>query len=55
MWSMAGDLPNYEEAARALHAGDQATLEELVSAWPADVRAHVLRLAAKAAEVAAGG
>ena len=54
MWSMAGDLPDYEEAARALHAGDQARLEELVSKWPADVRAHVLRLAAKAAELATG-
>ena len=52
MWSMAGDLPDYEEAARALHAGDQARLEERVSKWPADVRAHVLRLAAKAAELA---
>jgi hypothetical protein len=55
MWSMAGDLPNFEEAARALHAGDDARLQELASTWPADVREHVLRLAAKAAEVAAGG
>jgi len=54
MWSMAGDLPNYEEAARALHAGNDARLQELASEWPADVRAHVLRLAAKAAELAAG-
>lgn len=53
MWSMAGDLPNFEEAARALHAGDDDRLAELTRDWPADVRAHVARLADKANALAA--
>lgn len=52
MWSIAGDLPNYEEAARSLHAEDDARLAELMSVWPGDIRNHVLRLAAKANELA---
>jgi hypothetical protein len=42
MWSMAGDLPNFEEASRALYAGDQERLQQLISAWPEDVREHVV-------------
>lgn len=42
MWAMAGDLPNFEEATRALYADDAARLAELMSAWPMDVREHVL-------------
>lgn len=53
MWSMAGDLPDYEESARALHAGDDARLGELTRKWPADVREHVMRLAEKASALAA--
>ncbi len=45
MWTMAGDLPRFEDATRALYAGDRGTLEALVACWPADVRDHVLRLA----------
>jgi hypothetical protein len=44
MWAMAGNLPDFEEAARALYAKDTARLESLVAAWPADIRAHVVRL-----------
>ena len=47
MWSMGGDLPNFEEATRALYGETDASLEELISSWPEDVRAHVLRLAAE--------
>lgn len=54
MWAMAGDFPNFEETARALHAGDDARVAELSREWPSDVRAHVMRLASKAAELAAG-
>ena len=48
MWAMAGDLPNFEEATRALFAPDDEQLAELTRAWPRDVRAHVLRLAGEA-------
>jgi hypothetical protein len=44
MWAMAGDLPGFEEAARALYAGDRTRLESLTEGWPADVRDHVLTL-----------
>lgn len=44
MWGMAGDLPGFEEASRALFAGDQDRFEELVGDWPRDVHAHLLRL-----------
>jgi hypothetical protein len=47
MWSMGGDLPNFEEATRALYGESDARLEQLLAAWPEDVRDHVLRLAAE--------
>jgi hypothetical protein len=49
MWAMAGNLPNFEEASRALYAGDQVRLVELVAGWPHDIRDHVMRLAGDAA------
>jgi len=45
MTAMAGDLPGFEEAIRALYAGDRTALETLVADWPADVRFHALMLA----------
>ena len=42
--AMAGDLPGFEDAMRALYAGDAARLNLLVADWPADVRAHLLAL-----------
>ena len=54
LWAMAGDFPNFEEAARALHAGDDARVAELTLDWPADVRAHVLRMVERATAMAAG-
>lgn len=48
MWAMAGDLPGFEEASRALYADDPARLRKLVRAWPRDVRAHLLALAEQA-------
>jgi hypothetical protein len=42
---MAGNKPHYEDAIRALFAGDPARFEELIAGWPADVRDHVSRLA----------
>ncbi len=46
--AMAGDCPGYEEASRALFAGDGERFATLVARWPKDVREHALRLAAGA-------
>ncbi|MBS7543319.1 DUF2239 family protein [Ancylobacter oerskovii] len=43
--AIAGDLPGYEEATRALFADDRPAMEERIAAWPEDVRAYALRLA----------
>ncbi len=44
MTAMAGDRPGYEEASRALFAGDRARFSALVRPWPRDIRAHLERL-----------
>ncbi|WMJ69624.1 DUF2239 family protein [Stenotrophomonas sp. 24(2023)] len=50
--TIAGDLPGFEDALRALFAHDRARLEALLAGWPGDVRAHALLLAFEgAAEV----
>ncbi len=46
--AVAGDAPGFEEAARALFAGDLAKFEDAVAGWPADVREHATMLAARA-------
>jgi hypothetical protein len=43
LWAIAGDFPNFEEVARALHAREDSRLDALMSAWPKDVRAHVFK------------
>lgn len=48
MATMAGDEPGFEEATRALFAGDVAAFEDHTSAWPEDVRDHAALLAAEA-------
>ncbi|AJC22288.2 hypothetical protein RO07_20555 [Pandoraea pulmonicola] len=45
MSTIAGDLPNFEEASRALFANDPEALSARIANWPEDVRTHVLRLA----------
>ena len=45
MSAMAGDLPNFEAAIRALYAGDRAGVETHVAGWPVDIRDHALKLA----------
>ena len=45
MSALAGDLPGFEEAARALFADDAAGFRRRIAGWPADVHAHLLRLA----------
>lgn len=46
--AVAGNLPDYEEAVRALFAGDSARFAERTEEWPADVRAHARKIAARA-------
>ncbi|WP_040678635.1 DUF2239 family protein, partial [Nitratireductor pacificus] len=48
MLAMLGDQPGYEEAARALYAGDAKGFHGRIATWPADLRAHVEQLAAPA-------
>lgn len=50
--ALAGDLPNYEEATRALFADEVDRLEVLVASWPEDVRQYAVRQA-RAAYLAA--
>ncbi|SPR96639.1 DUF2239 family protein [Cupriavidus taiwanensis] len=45
MVAIAGDLAGFEEASRALFAGDLAGFARQIADWPADVREHALRLA----------
>jgi hypothetical protein len=42
MTSLAGNLPGYEEATRALFAGDHEALAAQIRAWPADIRDYAL-------------
>ena len=46
--AMAGNEAGFEEATRALFAGNLARFEEMTGSWPKDVRAHARRLAAAA-------
>lgn len=42
--AVAGDRPGYEEATRALYAGDRARFEAAVADFPPDVRDHACAL-----------
>lgn len=44
MAAMAGDLPGFEEASRALFADDEARFRDEAAGWPADISAYALRL-----------
>lgn len=48
MNAVAGNLPGFEDAVRALYAGDDAAFSERTEAWAPDVRDHARRLAARA-------
>ncbi|MFT4177873.1 MAG: DUF2239 family protein [Thermomonas sp.] len=48
MQAMAGDEAGFEDAARALFAGDAARFEEHIARWPDDVREHASWLATDA-------
>jgi hypothetical protein len=46
--TMAGNEPHFEDAARALFAGDLERFNALTEEWPADVRDHARKLAGSA-------
>nr|WP_246520267.1 DUF2239 family protein [Microvirga arabica] len=48
MSTLAGDEAGFEEASRALFAGDQKLFEALIRLWPKDLRDHAERLAGSA-------
>ena len=48
--TMAGDREGFEEASRALFAGDDARFAEHSRTWPEDIRAHAVKLLASADE-----
>ncbi|MEO6226425.1 MAG: DUF2239 family protein [Thermomonas sp.] len=48
MHALAGNLPHYEDATRALFGGDFAHFEDALAHWPEDVRDHASLLAADA-------
>jgi hypothetical protein len=45
MSAMAGNLPDFEEASRALFADERRRLASLIAAWPDDISDHIVRLA----------
>jgi uncharacterized protein len=45
---MAGDRPFFEEATRALFAGNHVRFDAMTGSWPVDIRDHAQRLAAGA-------
>jgi hypothetical protein len=48
MAAIASSLPGFEEASRALFAGDSARFDEQTQAWPDDLRSHAQGLARQA-------
>jgi uncharacterized protein len=48
MVALSGHEASFEEASRALFAGDMAQLRLQVARWPRDIRLHVLELAQRA-------
>jgi uncharacterized protein len=45
MSAIAGDLPRFEDASRALFADDRRQFTALIAAWPDDIRDHIVKLA----------
>jgi hypothetical protein len=50
MWAMAGNLPAFEEASRAITRREYDHLSLILESWPPDIRDHVRTLIAVARE-----
>jgi hypothetical protein len=48
MSAMAGNLPGFEESARALFAGNETMFSEIIKEWPEDVGRYAQKLASAA-------
>jgi uncharacterized protein len=46
MSAMAGDFPGFQEASRAFFAKNHERFDQLIQAWPEDVREHLRKLVA---------
>jgi hypothetical protein len=46
MTAIAGNLPGFEEATRALFAGEEQRFSHLIEPWPADLRTYLQELSA---------
>lgn len=49
MSAIAGDLPGFEEASRALFADNRGRFAEATAGWPSDIQTHIQQLAWSAA------
>jgi len=54
MSAVAGNLPGFEEATRALFASERRRFGDLIARWPEDVRDYAIRLAFADLEPPAG-
>lgn len=52
MYVMAGNLPGFEAACRALFGGDYEELELEIRTWPTDIRDHLRQLVSRARKLA---
>lgn len=50
-WTMGGNLPQYEEVARAMGRREADRCDALTADWPADIRDHLRMLLQRAAEL----
>jgi hypothetical protein len=54
MSTMAGNRPGFEDATRALFAGQRERFEELIAVWPSDIRSYAHKLAEPSFQPASG-
>lgn len=51
MWSIAGNLPQFEEASRAFFARDYRAMRALMQPWPEDIRSTLWELVQRTEEL----
>ncbi|WP_413293169.1 DUF2239 family protein [Bdellovibrio sp. HCB185ZH] len=44
MHAMVGDLPNYEEALRAMYGHDTKKFKKMIGDWPKDIQEHIMKV-----------
>lgn len=54
LWNVAGNLPGFEEASRALYSGDLRLFLEQTEEWPVDVQQHAERMVREAIRLGEG-